>query len=223
MRKLLLSGASAALFSMGALSLPSLADNGLSTGSTGATTIDTVSGDDSQTPTDQSNDRVPAGTAAGERGANDAAADGDATDEEAVDAYPSGTSYAATYETLAINQLLDADVIDVSGEHVASVEDLLFAPGGNLTHVVVSYGGFFGIGTKEVLIPWNQVSYSVTQDTLQIPGTEADLIAAPAYMSRAELLEQQQADRLARQAPVQPTTPSEASSAPQKAQTPIPE
>lgn len=289
MRKLLLSGASVALLSLGAAALPSfadspstvadpignpslvqVADSGTATDApsdmtdttdptktTDTTGSETTGGSDATgaTATDGSTvDPAASGTdvegattdqATGEsvpetvpEGAStptepsDTALDADRSDdaaEEAADAAeeaeeepaPTGQLAAETVqppETVAVEDVLDADVIDINGEDVASVYDVLVAPDGRLTHVVVSYGGFLGIGTKEVLVPWESVSYNAAQDTLQIRGNEADLEAAPGFVTQEELQDQQEAERAAEATP-SPT----GATAPQQAQTPDPE
>ena len=285
MRKLLLSGASVALLSLGAASLPSLADSPslvahpigdptrvqlADSGTTGAdatgttdtdgTTVDpaaTGTGTTDATDTGggtaqpiENNAMQPAeGTSADEatgesvpdalpEGATqpaDTALDADRSDdaaeeaaeaadeaaEEAAEETPTGqlaVEAVQPAETVMVDEVLDADVLDVNGEDVASVYDVLVAPDGRLTHVVVSYGGFLGIGTKEVLVPWESVSYNAAQNTLQIPGNEADLEAAPGFVTQEELLDQQEAERAAEATP-SPTGVS----APQQAQTPDPE
>lgn len=253
MRKLLLSGASVALLSLGAASLPSLADSpsliahpigeptrvqladsGTSgadvTGSdaTGTTAADGTTVDPAATGVDTTD---ATGTDGDTAQPSDAALDADPSDdaaEEAAEAADEAAEEAPTgqlaveavqpAETVMIDEVLDADVLDVNGEDVASVYDVLVAPDGRLTHVVVSYGGFLGIGTKEVLVPWESVSYNAAQNTLQIPGNEADLEAAPGFVTQEELLDQQEAERAAEATP-SPTGVS----APQQAQTPDPE
>lgn len=258
MRRLLLSGASVALLSLGGFALPTLADspsltadpigdptlvqiadNGMTTdqGTTDPAASETQATEPQQpaetapdaaaTPTAPSvtapSDTTTASEPAVEQPADDAdkAAEAATPDPEEVPTGQLAAEPVQPPQTVMVAEVLDADVIDATGEDVASVEDVLMDPDGKLSHVVVSYGGFLGIGAKEVLIPWEQVSFNAAQETLQIPGNEADLDAAPAYVTQEELLDQQQAERDKALA----TQPADTSvnSAPQQAQTPDPE
>lgn len=116
--------------------------------------------------------------------------------------------------TVTADELLSAEVIDVNGEGVASVYEVLMDPNGQITHVVVSYGGFIGIGTKEVLVPWETVSYNAAQATLQLPATEADLDAAPSYMTQEEYSREQEAEQQA-DAPAPSGVPQQAETPPE--------
>lgn len=234
MRKLLLSGASVALLSLGGLALPALADSPsvaadpigdprlVQIADSGMTanqdTTSPAAGGTQATEPQQPAESQP-GSAAGDSPAEQPA-------DEAPDPSEMPTGQLAAEpvqppETVMVAEVLDADVIDAAGEDIASVEDVLMDRDGKLSHVVVSYGGFLGIGAKEVLIPWEQVSFNAAQETLQIPGNEADLDAAPAYVTQEELLDRQQAER-DRASAMQPADTS-VDSAPQQAQTPDPE
>ena len=160
MRKPLLSGASIALLSLGAHTLPGLADS--------PSTLADPIGDAPRLQLADSG-QVPTGRLAAEA--------------------------VQPPETVMIDELLDAEVVDVSGEDLASVDGVLVAPDGRLTHVVVSYGGFLGIGAKQVLLPWERVSYNAALGTLRIPGNEADLEAAPGFVTQEELRDRQEAER----------------------------
>jgi len=162
MRKSLLSGASIALLSLGAASLPGLADS--------PSTLADPIGDAPRLQLQLADSgQVPTGML--------------------------GAEPAQPPETVLIDELLDAEVIDIGGEDLASVDGVLVAPDGRLTHVVVSYGGFLGIGAKQVLLPWQRVSYNAALGTLRIPGNEADLEAAPGFVTQEELLDRQEAER----------------------------
>jgi sporulation protein YlmC with PRC-barrel domain len=246
MRTTLLSGASVALLSLGAASLPSLADSPsifadpigdaprvqladsgmIASDTTTTTDATTTMGSDATGTTGSDRTTVdPADTALDADTSDDAAEDAAEEAAEAAEELPTGQLAAEPVqppETVMVEEVLDADVLDVNGEDVASVHDVLVAADGRLTHVIVSYGGFLGIGTKEVLVPWESVSYNAAQNTLQIPGNEADLEAAPGFVTQEELLDQQEAERAAEATPSPAPSPSGVS-VPQEAQTPDPE
>jgi sporulation protein YlmC with PRC-barrel domain len=80
-----------------------------------------------------------------------------------------------TYDDIYANgwsaeQLLDnAEVVDVEGEGVGSVENILIGEDGRILSVIAEVGGFLDIGDTHVSVPWDQVQISPDMDTIQIP------------------------------------------------------
>ncbi len=180
MRKSILAGTSVALLSLAAVSLPFAA---------------------AQQANEDPQPMTPGVEAVPEGAPSTAPLDEESTvdlDEEEIDLdeQPTGQLQAEAVppaESVTVDEVLDADVLDNKGEEIAWVEEVIVAPDGAITHVVVGNGGFLGIGTKEVLLPWQTVRYNPAQETLQIDGNEADLEVAPAYVSRADYEAEQEA------------------------------
>ena len=66
----------------------------------------------------------------------------------------------------------DLEVYDVAGEQIGSVEDLYVDRETRLpSYLVVSAGGFLGVGKKTFLVPVEEVSRSVGEErvTIQVP------------------------------------------------------
>ena len=66
----------------------------------------------------------------------------------------------------------DLDVYDVAGEQIGSVEDLYVDRETRLpSYLVVSAGGFLGVGKKTFLVPVEEVSRDVGEErvTIQVP------------------------------------------------------
>jgi sporulation protein YlmC with PRC-barrel domain len=66
----------------------------------------------------------------------------------------------------------DLDVYDVAGEQIGSVEDLYVDRETRLpSYLIVSAGGFLGVGKKTFLVPVEEVSRSVGEErvTIQVP------------------------------------------------------
>ena len=66
----------------------------------------------------------------------------------------------------------DLDVYDVAGEQIGSVEDLYVDRETRLpSYLVVSAGGFLGVGKKTFLVPVEEVSRNVGEErvTIQVP------------------------------------------------------
>jgi sporulation protein YlmC with PRC-barrel domain len=86
-------------------------------------------------------------------------------------------SYDPLYtDGISVEALLDAEVIDATGEDVGDVENVLFGPGGELVSVIVEVGGFLDIGDTHLNIPWDMVETAgYTADSIVLPFTEDQL------------------------------------------------
>lgn len=87
---------------------------------------------------------------------------------------PSG-SMAASGE-MSAKDLIGTNVKNQQGETVGEIEDLLVTKDGNVSHAVLSVGGFLGVGDRRVEVPLDdmqigsngkQVTYNVTKDQLK--------------------------------------------------------
>lgn len=58
-----------------------------------------------------------------------------------------------------VSDLLDKHVKNTRGEDVGKVDDLILMKNGKINHVVVSVGGFLGIGDRMVALPFNQLRF----------------------------------------------------------------
>lgn len=196
MRKTILAGTSVALVSLAAAFAPVAAQQGDDPTLTQETPADAgapAAGDEALR--DEST--------AAEAEVDEKLRDGEPVSDEEIeaaveeDAQPTGQLQAEAVPSatsVTVDEVLDAEVLDLRGEEIASVTEVIAEPDGTITHIVVSYGGFMGIGTKEVMIPWQTVRYDSAEEFLQIQGNEADLDAAPAYVARADYEEEKEAE-----------------------------
>ncbi len=72
--------------------------------------------------------------------------------------------------------ILGRNVYSSAGEKVGKVEDLIIAPDRNVSYLIVSAGGFIGIGTHDVAIPAQQVKEEGGR--IVIPGATKDNVRA---------------------------------------------
>ncbi len=85
---------------------------------------------------------------------------------------------------MQVNNLIGAEVKTSGDVEVGPVSDLIVNEDGHIVAIVVSVGGFLGMGEREVAIGWDDVTRSVTSDNdleLQISSTREQLLAAPEY------------------------------------------
>lgn len=92
-----------------------------------------------------------------------------------MDAVPANGTHASN--------LIGADVKTAKDEEVGTVNDLIIDEKGQVVAIVVSVGGFLGMGEKDVAIGWDDVTRSVIADDneLQIKSTREGLMSAPEF------------------------------------------
>jgi sporulation protein YlmC with PRC-barrel domain len=75
------------------------------------------------------------------------------------------------------------NVFNANGEKVGVVHDVMFEHNGKVTTVVISVGGFLGMGAKLVGVPFQAITYVEKDGVRQItvPLTKDTLKAAPDY------------------------------------------
>lgn len=92
---------------------------------------------------------------------------------------------SANRSTLSAGTLIGDEVINLSGEKVGSIKDIMLdIETGRIAYAVLSCGGFLGIGDKLFAVPWNSLSldadkhafvFDVDKDRLkQAPGFDKD-------------------------------------------------
>lgn len=81
------------------------------------------------------------------------------------------------------SKLVGSKVYNTANENIGSIEDIILKPDGSLDEVVLSVGGFLGIGEKYVSVPWSALKVSRDNSSLKIvtDGTKDSLKALPDY------------------------------------------
>lgn len=88
-------------------------------------------------------------------------------------------------------RLMDMSVVNEQGEEIAEINDLVVDQDGKVAGVILSIGGFLGLGEKEVGIPWKQVSLKPQERQVVINLNKEQLEQAPAFRSRQEVQAEQ--------------------------------
>jgi hypothetical protein len=96
---------------------------------------------------------------------------------------------------LADEEVIGKDVVNVREEQVGTIADLVMDQEQKLVGVVLSVGGFLGIGEKWVAIPVDQVEFPSRDQParLLVAVTEEQLKNAPDFATRATLEAEQAA------------------------------
>jgi sporulation protein YlmC with PRC-barrel domain len=86
-------------------------------------------------------------------------------------------SLATGYRT---SKVVGSTVVNESNETVGTVDDLIVTPGDKVPFAVLSVGGFLGMGTKFVVVPYN--SLEVRDNKMVLVGaTKESLKSLPAF------------------------------------------
>lgn len=125
-------------------------------------------------------------------------------------ASPSGSAEQATRvqkaNEMRADRLIGTTVRNPQNESIGKIADLVLDEKGSATDVVISVGGFLGIGDKHVAVPWDQVQVHENGRQIVVGMSKDELKAAPAFRT----IEAAEADRRAdteRQRAREQTTP----------------
>jgi len=77
--------------------------------------------------------------------------------------------------------LVGKDVKNIAGEDIGEIQSVIIDGTGKVSAVVVSVGGFLGMGEREVAIDWNDLRLFRNGEVIQSRMTKNDLKALPEY------------------------------------------
>ena len=88
-----------------------------------------------------------------------------------------------TAEELRTSKLVGSKVYNNADENIGSIEDIILKPDGSMDEVVLSVGGFLGMGDKYVAVPFSDLKFTRDGSSLKIVtlATKDSLKALPAY------------------------------------------
>ena len=84
---------------------------------------------------------------------------------------------------LPISQFYNEDVYDAKDAKIGDIKDILVEKNGQVAAVILSVGGFLGIGEKDVAVPFNAIHLTEKDGKryLVIDTTKEALQSAPGY------------------------------------------
>ncbi len=88
-----------------------------------------------------------------------------------------------TADELRTSKIVGTKVYNGANENIGIVEDIILKPDGSLDEVVLSVGGFLGLGDKYVAVPFSDMKGVRDGSSLKITtdGTKDSLKALPDY------------------------------------------
>jgi sporulation protein YlmC with PRC-barrel domain len=101
---------------------------------------------------------------------------------EAAQPTPS-TPEAAPGESVSVTEYYKQNVYDASDNAIGEVSDVLLDKDGHVTAMILSVGGFLGLGAKYVSVPFNalRVTEKDGKRSLVMDTTKDALMSAPGY------------------------------------------
>lgn len=91
------------------------------------------------------------------------------------------TSKVTADHQLRSSKLVGASVSDDNNNTIGTIDDLIISPNGKTTGAVLSVGGFLGMGSKLVDVPFSQLKINKNGDVVLPGATKANLKAKPDY------------------------------------------
>jgi sporulation protein YlmC with PRC-barrel domain len=79
-----------------------------------------------------------------------------------------------------VSKVVGSSVVNDAGTTVGTIDDLIVTPGDKVPYAVLSVGGFLGIGTKYVVVPFNALEMSSKQIMLR-GATKESLTSLPPF------------------------------------------
>jgi len=101
-----------------------------------------------------------------------------------------------TSRLIASNKVEGTRVYDRDGERLGSIENFMVSKrSGRVEYVVLSFGGFMGVGERHYPVPWEELTYDERLGGYVVSITERDLERAPSHAAgRAPRFDDRYAD-----------------------------
>jgi sporulation protein YlmC with PRC-barrel domain len=90
------------------------------------------------------------------------------------------------------SNLVGMSVTNSNNDDIGKIDNLLLNKNGNLTGVVVSVGGFLGIGSKHIALPMSEVQINPGQKKAMVSLSKDDLKNAPDFKTKEEQQKEEQ-------------------------------
>jgi sporulation protein YlmC with PRC-barrel domain len=102
---------------------------------------------------------------------------------QTVPSAPKGADKMAASDSVSVTDYYKQNVYDASDNTIGEVSDVLLDKDGHVTAVILSVGGFLGLGAKYVSIPFNALHMTEKNGKryLVVETTKEALTSAPGY------------------------------------------
>ncbi len=103
----------------------------------------------------------------------------------ATTTYAGGPASKGEYRAYEVNATIGTVVKNTQGEYLGRVNDFVYDTGGHITFAVLSYGGFWRMGGKQIAVPFDALSYDTKDRHLVLDATRERLESAPSFDRKA--------------------------------------
>lgn len=83
------------------------------------------------------------------------------------------------------SQIIGINVYNPEGDRVGAIADIVGDVKGKILYVILSHGGFLGIGDKMIPLPWWTIRPGKKPNTLEVPLSKQALREAPNFDANA--------------------------------------
>ncbi len=88
----------------------------------------------------------------------------------------------AMYGVVAASKIIGETVLNLQNENVGKIHELVIdAKKNRVAYVVLSFGGFMGMGNKLFAMPWEAFTFSATENKLILNVDKEKLKTAPGF------------------------------------------
>lgn len=88
---------------------------------------------------------------------------------------------APSPSTGSADAIIGTNIKNPEGDSIGKIDDVTVSSDGKVDKVIVSVGGFLGMGSKKVALNWNDLKLNPSDDTATVSMTKDQLKAAPEY------------------------------------------
>lgn len=120
-----------------------------------------------------------------------------AAKEETPEPVVEGNRMVQPEGTFLSEDLIGQPVQNAEGEDLADVQSFVITPKGQITHVIVAFGGFLGLGEKEVLLPWEDFQINPEQNVFLLSMTKDEIEGLPEFKPQKEKQREEEAAQAA--------------------------
>lgn len=92
--------------------------------------------------------------------------------------------------------LLGLPVVNPQGEELGTVDDIVLDENGAMVGLVLSTGGFFGLGAKSVAITFDDAKDAANAESLTVDLSQEQLAAAPPFKTKEEKQQEEDAQQM---------------------------
>lgn len=87
-----------------------------------------------------------------------------------------------SYEVVRSKDVIGKSVFGNDNENLGKIEEVVLDKnGGQVRYVVLSFGGFLGIGDTLYAMPWKSISYDTEKDGFRLMFNKEKLRSAPGF------------------------------------------